>query len=1273
MTATAARTSRSAAPAAVQRAPDARRSRGTTPPSALSLWGGARMGLGTGVQAKLEVNQPGDRFEHQAEHVAGRVMRSPEPGLAGQSLVSAAQNPRAIQRKADSSEQECIPCAQNPRKLGIQRLGSGVPVVTPHVATTLRQPGAGRPLPDGMRRRIEPHVGADLGNVRLHDDAHAGRAARSLGAVAFTHQNHIFLKHGGLGGDLSLMAHESTHVVQQGAAQAQQPAPVQRAPDIQREESSFSDDLAKFGGDVVGGVANLGAEALEAIVRKVAPKVLVDLIDKIKAAGGIFEYLKDKLSSVLDSVFDTLSDNTSGSVNDLIETFRDVVEAAPDIVEALANDDCEPLFDALGQLGDALGTIAGEAWDWVVDELRPVGEFFSDLWSDIGAPAIDWLKDLGGEVWDGITEIADEIWSWTEPIRAASEEAWNWVKKLLGINSSDEGGLSQWIMDKVGEAWDTIKDVLEPLIEPIRSFADEVMDFLPLDEILDLRKTVEGWVERAKSMSDQMAADGEGEEAGVVANRDTLRKEILPAVKKRITELGDGLVDAGDWISDQISAIGDELTGFMDDLRDNEYLGPLAGVISWVEDMIDDLVSWAEETVEGLFDLLRDGLQELADFVEPVFDTLEKIVAFVGDILGNVADLVLGPLDLIPECISKPIKDFIINTILKNIPLFGQLLEVPDIWEKLKQTAIKILKQIFVDGDLFMAAWTFFKTMISALGISPKLVTDILSKALQAFGDILKDPVGFLKNLVKAITAGFQRFLDNIGKHMVKGVIDWLFGSLKDMKIERPKDFSLGSIFGVVLQVLGITYPHIMERLRKKDKKAAAFVEKAVNLLSGAWEWVKVLIDEGPAGLWKKAKDKVGDLKDQLIQGAIGWLTGKIIAKVAEKLLTSSDPLGIGATINTIITIIDTIETVVRYANDILEMVNTTLDGIGGIVKGAIGQAAGFLEKALANAIPVAIGFMLGVVGLGDVSEGIRETIEKVRKKVDEGIDWLIDKGLAAVDAIKKALGLGKKEDEETGVRALAKADLIEQLHEEHSKEEAEHILAKVLDKYRPQGLKRLELGDQDKQAERTIFAEASPYNELFKLVPKRRTALMGVTLRLSGKQPLTEGVTTKLGTQTSFDESGEATTSAIPAPLIPVSGKAMSGGLLVPPKEGGNTVQLVSWNTGELDPKVLSNSTHAEAQFIGWFERQPWEWRRRVQSIDVRINLSPCTSCSNDLTGVLKWAPNLVNASLTYEQPYVTGQLATTSEALGKMKGWKISGPSLGGEKEKQSYVSKE
>ena len=84
-------------------------------------------------------------------------------------------------------------------------------------ATThaIRNPGTGRAIPGEVRRPIERSTGADLGDVRVHDDGRAAAAAQGIGARAFTHGRDIWLGAGENARDTRLMAHEAAHVVQQ--------------------------------------------------------------------------------------------------------------------------------------------------------------------------------------------------------------------------------------------------------------------------------------------------------------------------------------------------------------------------------------------------------------------------------------------------------------------------------------------------------------------------------------------------------------------------------------------------------------------------------------------------------------------------------------------------------------------------------------------------------------------------------------------------------------------------------------------------------------------------------------------------------------------------------------------------------------------------------------------------------------------------------------------------------------------------------------------------
>ncbi|MGO4883326.1 MAG: DUF4157 domain-containing protein [Bryobacteraceae bacterium] len=143
-----------------------------------------------GVQTKLVSGQAGDPFEREADRVADEVTG----GLPKQLPPSLAP---AIPPQPNAS---AIPTAD-----------------------------AGLPLSPDFRERVEPSLGADLSQVRVHGAPGDRQMAQSLGAKAFTHGRDIWLGPSESPADLKLMAHEAAHVVQQthgdGPNVQRQPAP----------------------------------------------------------------------------------------------------------------------------------------------------------------------------------------------------------------------------------------------------------------------------------------------------------------------------------------------------------------------------------------------------------------------------------------------------------------------------------------------------------------------------------------------------------------------------------------------------------------------------------------------------------------------------------------------------------------------------------------------------------------------------------------------------------------------------------------------------------------------------------------------------------------------------------------------------------------------------------------------------------------------------------------------------------------------------------------
>jgi hypothetical protein len=114
--------------------------------------------------------------------------------------------------------------------------------------------GSGRPLPASLRQEFETSFGADFGAVRIHTGDQAVQLSRDLHAQAFTHGSDLFFGAGSYAPRTSagrrLLAHELTHVVQQGRAPSSGgsrggAAPAGTAERIQRKLSFAHTDWSK--------------------------------------------------------------------------------------------------------------------------------------------------------------------------------------------------------------------------------------------------------------------------------------------------------------------------------------------------------------------------------------------------------------------------------------------------------------------------------------------------------------------------------------------------------------------------------------------------------------------------------------------------------------------------------------------------------------------------------------------------------------------------------------------------------------------------------------------------------------------------------------------------------------------------------------------------------------------------------------------------------------------------------------------------------------------
>lgn len=188
----------------------------------------------------------------------------------------------------------------------------------------------------------------------------------------------------------------------------------------------------------------------------------------------------------------------------------------------------------------------------------------------------------------------------------------------------------------------------------------------------------------------------------------------------------------------------------------------------------------------------------------------------------------------------------------------------------------------------------------------------------------------------------------------------------------------------LIATLLGISWPNIRSRLvRKVPEKAVAAAEFAVPVL------VEVK-RRGILGMVDDVKTRVGDLKKTLVDDLVSYLLPTIVIAGITWILSLFNPAS--AFIRACKMIIDIIRFVVLNARQIIDFVNAVLDAVLAIARGGTGGVPALVERALARAVPVLIGALAALLGIGGIAGKVRQIFQKLSRPVDRAIDWVVDK-----------------------------------------------------------------------------------------------------------------------------------------------------------------------------------------------------------------------------------------------------------------------------------------
>ncbi|HWI93203.1 MAG TPA: polymorphic toxin type 15 domain-containing protein [Flavisolibacter sp.] len=316
--------------------------------------------------------------------------------------------------------------------------------------------------------------------------------------------------------------------------------------------------------------------------------------------------------------------------------------------------------------------------------------------------------------------------------------------------------------------------------------------------------------------------------------------------------------------------------------------------------------------------------------------------------------------------------------------------------EKMKEALSGALSVI---GKLLLeAAKKFFKWALEKLGVDAEGFFETLSKAGAAIKAIFKGPGKFFSNLIDAVKGSINDFKTNFKTYIISALVDWLTGTMGSTGIQIPKEFTVKSVIGMLLQVLGLTWSFFRGKLVALiGEEKVAWAEKAVDV-------VVKFVTGGVSAVWDWIKEQAETIKNTFIDSLKDWLLIQLVKGFAEWIVSLLIPGG------AILKLIQGIYKLVMWFVDniqrILKWVNAVLNSLGNIALGAIAAAVGFIVTGIRSIIPAILDFFAKLLNISGIVEAVKKIIKKVsdpiHKAIDVAINWVVDK-------VKKMFGKGKE------------------------------------------------------------------------------------------------------------------------------------------------------------------------------------------------------------------------------------------------------------------------
>ncbi|WP_229897268.1 phage tail protein [Streptomyces anulatus] len=444
--------------------------------------------------------------------------------------------------------------------------------------------------------------------------------------------------------------------------------------------------------------------------------------------------------------------------------------------------------------------------------------------------------------------------------------------------------------------------------------------------------------------------------SGEKSARDAFTADHKSRMKKYKDKRYSGLMGKGRWIKDKFAGLPKAANDLYQESR-KLYVSKMQTVISSVADIIGAELGKAKARI-------AKGRTELKAEVD-------KLPADLKQFGEEAAKDFAGKFDDLEATVNEKSEQLVQDLAQKYTAALNKIDEEIKKLQEANKGLIDKAKDAIVGA-------------IKTINELKNLLLGILAKAASAIMKIIKDPIGFLGNLVKAVGAGLNLFITNIADHLKTGVVSWLLGTAVKAGLDLPAKFDLKGIIQLIGSMLGLTWDNIRTRVTRKGvpDEAMSAVETSVPV-------AKNLAAEGPAGAVKEIQAEAGDLKATILGKLTTYLIPTVLIAGITWIISLLNPAS--AFVRAVKGIIDIVTFIVTQGAQIADFVNAVLDAVIAIANGGQAGVPKLIEAALASSVPLLIGFLAALLGIGGLANKVKSVFQSVSRPVTRAIDKIVD------------------------------------------------------------------------------------------------------------------------------------------------------------------------------------------------------------------------------------------------------------------------------------------